>query len=130
MWREGLESGNTRVVLQILPKRHPELPNVPNALELAKSDDARQLIKVGIIDPATMVRALSLPPGTPPDRVKVLRDAFAATMKDPQFLAEAKTAKLDLDPMPGNEVQKIVHDFFVLEPSAVAKLRDVVMSKH
>jgi tripartite-type tricarboxylate transporter receptor subunit TctC len=130
MWREGLESGNTRVVLQILPNRHPELPNVPNALELAKSDDARQLIKVGIIDPATMVRALSLPPGTPPDRVKVLRDAFAATMKDPQFLAEAKTAKLDLDPMPGNEVQKIVHDFFVLEPSAVAKLRDVVMSKH
>jgi tripartite-type tricarboxylate transporter receptor subunit TctC len=130
MWRQGLEAGNTKVLIQMLPKRHPDLPDVPNALELAKTQDARQLIKVGIVDPATMVRALSLPPGTPKDRVKILRDAFMATMKDPQFLAEAKTAKLDLIPMPGEEVEKIVHGFFALEPRSVANLRDVVMSKH
>lgn len=130
MWREGLESGNTKVLIQMLPKKHPDLADVPNALELAKTDDARQLIKIGIIDPATMVRALSLPPGTPKDRVKILRDAFIATMKDPKFLAEAKAAQLDLNPMPGNDVEKIVQGFFALQPSVVAKLRDVVMSKN
>lgn len=130
MWRKAIESGSTKILLQMLPKKHPELPDVPNALDLAKTDDARQLIKIGIIDPATMIRALSLPPATPKDRVKIIRDAFMATMKDPKFLTEAKTAQLDLDPMPGQEVEKIVHGFFNLQPSAVAKLRDVVMSKN
>jgi tripartite-type tricarboxylate transporter receptor subunit TctC len=130
MWQKGLESGNTKVLIQMLPKKHPDLPEVPNALDLAKTEDGRQLIKIGIIDPATMVRALSLPPGTPKDRVKILRDGFMATMKDGKFLAEAKTAQLDLNPMPGQEVEKIVHGFFALQPAAVAKLRDVVMSKH
>jgi len=130
MWQKGIESGNTKVLIQMLPKKHPDLPDVPNALDLAKTEDARQLIRIGIIDPATMVRALSLPPATPKDRVKILRDAFMATMKDPKFLAEAKTAQLDLNPMPGQEVEKIVQGFFTLQPSAISKLRDVVMSKH
>ena len=130
MWRQGLDSGSTKVLIQMLPKKHPDLPDVPNALELAKTDDARQLIKVGIVDPATMVRSLTLPPGTPKDRVKILRDAFMATMKDPEFLAEAKTAKLDLNPLPGHEVEKIVQGFFNLQPSLAAKLRDIVVSKN
>jgi hypothetical protein len=53
-----------------------------------------------------------------------------ATMKDPEFLAEAKTAKLDLNPLPGHEIEKIVQDFFSLQPSLVAKLRDVVTASH
>ena len=130
MWQKGIETGNTKVLIQMLPKKHPDLPDVPNALDLAKTDDARQLIKTGIIDPATMVRALTLPPATPKDKVKILRDAFMATMKDPKFLAEAKTAQLDLNPMPGQEVEKIVQGFFTLQPSVVAQLRDVVMSKN
>ena len=130
MWRQGLDSGSTKVLIQMLPKKHPDLPDVPNALELAKTDDARQLIKVGIVDPATMVRSLTLPPGTPKDQVKILRDAFMATMKDPEFLAEAKTAKLDLNPLPGHEVEKIVQGFFNLQPSLAAKLRDIVVSKN
>lgn len=130
MWREGLDAGNTKVLIQALPKKHPDLADVPNALDLARTEDARQLIKIGIIDPATMVRSLTLPPGTPKDRVKILRDAFMATMKDPEFLAEAKTAKLDLNPLPGHEVEKIVQGFFSLQPSLVANLREVVMSKN
>jgi tripartite-type tricarboxylate transporter receptor subunit TctC len=130
MWSKGLESGNTKVLIQALSKKHPDLPDVPNALDLAKTDDARQLLKIGIIDPATMVRSLSLPPGSPKDRVKILRDAFMATMKDPEFLAEAKTAKLDLNPLPGHEIEKIVQGFFSLQPSLVAKLRDVVTASH
>jgi tripartite-type tricarboxylate transporter receptor subunit TctC len=130
MWRQGLDAGNTKVLIQMLPKKHPDLPDVPNALDLAKTGDARQLIKVGIVDPGTMVRSLTLPPGTPKDKVKILRDAFMATMKDPEFLAEANTAKLDLNPLSGHEVEKIVQGFFNLQPSLTAKLRDVVVSKN
>jgi hypothetical protein len=53
-----------------------------------------------------------------------------ATMKDTEFLAEAKTAKLDLNPLSGNEVEKIVQGFFSLQPSVAAKLRDVVVAKN
>jgi len=129
MWRKGIESGDVKVVIQALPKKHPELQDVPNAVDLAKSDEARQLIKAGITDPATIVRSYSLPPGTPKERVKILRDAFMATMKDPEFLAETKKSQLDLNPLSGSEVETIVQGFFKLQPSLVAKLKEITVPK-
>lgn len=129
MWRKGIELGDVKVVIQAVPKKHPELQDVPNAVDLARSDEARQLIKAGIIDPATIVRSYSLPPGTPKERVKILRDAFMATMKDPEFLAETKKSELDLNPMSGDEVQSIVQGFFNLQPSVVAKLKEVTLPR-
>ena len=128
-WRKGIELGDVKVVIQAVPKKHPELQDVPNAVDLAKSDEARQLIKAGIIDPATIVRSYSLPPGTPKERVKILRDAFMATMKDPEFLAETKKSELEVNPMSGDEVQSIVQGFFKLQPSVVAKLKEVMLPK-
>ena len=87
------------------------------------------MIKAGIIDPATIVRSYSLPPGTPKERVKILRDAFMATMKDPEFLAETKKSELEVNPMSGDEVQSIVQGFFKLQPSVVAKLKEVMLPK-
>ena len=75
-WRKGLDSGDLVVVIQTNPKRHAELANVPNAIEEAKSEDARQLIRAGLHDPAAMTRPYSLPPGTPKERVEILRKAF------------------------------------------------------
>lgn len=128
-WRKGIESGNVRVVLQVLAKRHPELPDVPNAIELAKTEEARQLIKVGITDPSAVSRPYSLPPGTAKDKVKILRDAFMATMKDPQFLAEAKKSNLDLSPYSGEEIERIVQGFYRLPPALIMKLKDIVVPK-
>ena len=129
MWRQGLEAGDAKVLIQALPKKHPDLPDVPNAFDLAKTDEARQLIKAGIIDPGTIVRALSLPPGTSKNTVKIMRNAFAATVKDPEFVAEAKKSQLDLNPTAGNEVEKIVRGFFNLQPGVITKLKEVVMIK-
>ena len=128
-WRKGIESGDVKVLIQALPKRHPELPDVPNAIDLAKSEEARQLIKVGILDPSTIIRAYSLPPGTPKDRIKILRDAFMATMKDAEFLAEAKKSSLDLNPMSGEELEGMVQSFFKLPPNLIAQLREVLVPK-
>jgi tripartite-type tricarboxylate transporter receptor subunit TctC len=129
VWRKGLESGDVKVLIQAAPRRHPELPDVPNAIDLATTEEARQMIKTAIIDPGTIIRAYSLPPGTPKDKVNILRKAFMATMKDPAFVADAKKAELDLFPIAGDEVERIVQGVSKTSPKLVAKLRDVLVPK-
>jgi len=125
-WRKGLDSGDLVVVIQTNPKRHPELANVPNAIEEAKSEEARQLIRAGIHDPAAMTRPYSLPPGTPKERVEILRKAFLETFKDPSFVAEAKKSNLEFDPVSGEELEKLIDGIFKLQPNLLAKLRDIL----
>ena len=67
-----------------------------------------------------------LPPGTPRDRVQVLRKAFLDTIKDPEFIADTQRAKLDLDPIDGEEIQKQVRELFKLEPALVAKMKEIL----
>ena len=125
----GLESGNVNVVVQATPQALPDLPKVPVALDLAKSEEARQLIKAGAIDPAIITRVFVTTPGTPKERVQILRKAFNETLKDPEFVAEAKKASLDIDPLTGEEVEKIVGGMFSLSPAAVSKLAAVLAVK-
>jgi tripartite-type tricarboxylate transporter receptor subunit TctC len=128
-WRKGLESGEVKVVLQALPKKHPELPDVSNAIDYAKSDDARLLIKVGIHNPAAITRYYSLPPGVPRDRVIVLQKAFMETLRDPKLLEDAKGSNIDLDPLTGQQVKEIINEMLGLKPDVVAKLREVLVPK-
>ena len=67
-----------------------------------------------------------LPPGTPKERVQILRKAYMDTMKDPEFLADAKKAKLDLNPDDGAGLERNVKEIFDLEPSLVAKLKEIL----
>lgn len=128
-WRKALDAGNAAVVLQAVPKPHPDLPGVPLAINSAKTEEARRLIDVGIHDQSAILRPYALPPGTPKDRVKILRKAFDDTMKDPDFLAEARKANLDVDPLAGEEFERIVARLFKLEPALVAKLKEVLLAK-
>ncbi len=128
-WRKGIESGEVIPVIQSNPQRHPDLKDVPNANELARTDKGRQLIEAGIHNPSAITRFYSLPPGTPKDRVKALQDAFMATMSDPEFLAEAKKARLDIDPKNGEQVKKIVDSFFDIDPALLAALREILVPK-
>jgi len=125
-WRKGLDAGQVKVVLQAVPKPHPDLPKVPIAIDLAKTDEARKLIQVGIHDTSAVTRPYTLPPGTPKDRVQMLRKAFMETMKDKEFLAEAEKAKLDVDPLSGEETEKIIAGLFQLDRPMVAKLSDIL----
>lgn len=128
-WKSALESGNVNVIVQATPKALADLPKVPVAIELAKSEEARQLIKAGAIDPSIITRVFVTAPGTPKERVQVLRKAFAATLKDPEFVAEAKKASLEIDPLTGEEVEKIVAGMFDLSPATVTKLAAVLSAK-
>jgi tripartite-type tricarboxylate transporter receptor subunit TctC len=125
-WRKGLDAGEVVIVIQTNPKRHPELGQVPNAIDEAKSEEARQLIRAGLHDPAAMTRPYLLPPATPKDRVQLLRKAFLETLNDPSFVAEAKKSTLEIDPVSGEELEKLIDGVFKLEPALVSKLKDVL----
>ena len=126
IWRQGLDSGNVAVVLQVNPKVHPELPKVPNAIDFAPNDNAKQLLKYGGHDPAAITRPYAVGPGTPKDRVQLLRRAFNETMKDPEFLADAKKSRLDTDPLTGEDIDKIVAQLFKMDASLVKQLKDIL----
>ena len=90
-------------MIQLVAKTDPELAKVPLAASLAKTDEARLLLQAAVHDPNSITRPYSLPPGTPKDRVQILQKAFMDTMKDPEFLADAKKAQLDIDPVAPEE---------------------------
>ncbi len=126
-WRKGLDAGEVNIVIQATPRAHPDLPRVPLAISLAKTDEGRRLIEVAIHNDAILVRPYTLPPGTPRDRVQILRKAFQETLRDPALLAEADKAKLDIEPITGEEHERMVEGLFKLEPALVAKLRTVLL---
>jgi tripartite-type tricarboxylate transporter receptor subunit TctC len=125
-WAKGLESGDVNIVLQALPQPHPDLPKVPLAIAYAKSEQARQLIQVGIHDAADVARPFVMSPGTPKDRVQAMRAAFVATLKDPAFLAETEKSKLDVDPVTGETLEKIVAGLYKMNPAILANLKEVL----
>ena len=126
-WPREVETGEIRMILQAVAKPHPELPNVRRVVDYAKTDLDRKIIQVGIHDYNPTARPYVLPPGTPKDRVQVLRKAFADTFKDPEFIADAQKAKLDLSPLNGEEFEKTVLEFYRAEPEVVAKLKDILL---
>ena len=63
-----------------------------------------------------------LPPGMPPDRVKTMPEAFVASLKDPELLAEAKTAKLEITTVTGEEIEKLVKEIFATPPEVLKQL--------
>jgi tripartite-type tricarboxylate transporter receptor subunit TctC len=126
-WRKALEMGDVVVVLQAAPKPFPDLPNIPLAINLAKTDEARQLIEVGIHRPSVFARPFVLPPGTPKERVQILRKALQETLKDKEFLAETEKARLDLNPITGEELEKAVAGSFKIDPAMAANLKEILL---
>lgn len=125
-WGKSLEKGDVAVVLQTSPKPNPELPNVPLAMNYAKTEEARQLIKVAVQDPGNMVFVYVLPPATPKEQVGLLRRAFANTLRDPEFLADAKKANTEIDPVSGEELEEMVKGLFSLKPTLVNRLKAIL----
>ena len=123
-WRKELESGELKLILQATLKPHPEFPKLPMALSYAKTDEAKRLISTVARVHGPTVRPYVLPPNTPKDRVQIIRKAFMDTMKDPDFLAEAKKANLDINPDDGATLEQNVKEILKLEPALVAKLKE------
>lgn len=125
-WRKELESGELKLILQATLKPHPEFPKLPMALNYAKTDEAKLLISTVARVHGPTVRPYVLPPNTPKARVEIIRKGFMDTMKDPEFLAEAKKANLDINPDDGAVLEQNVKDILKLEPGLIAKLKEIL----
>ena len=106
-WGHWLKEKQINILVQTIPERHPDLADVPAIVELGKTAEDKSMMSFFAAGGA-VGRSVVAPPGVAPARLNMLRQAFHATMKDPQFLAEARHMKLDVEPLPGEELGKIV----------------------
>jgi len=125
-WRKELDAGELVLVLQNVAKPHSELPKIPLAINYAKTDEARRLIRALVHSVGPTARPYLLPPGTPKDRVQILRKAFIETMKDPEFLADATKAKLDINPLDGAELERNVREVFNLDKALIPRAKEIL----
>ncbi len=113
------------ILMQLALAKHPDLPDVPLIVDLAKSDEQRQILKL-IFARQPLGRPFLAPPGVPADRVEALRKAFMDTMADKEFLAEAEKAKLEITPIAGEAVQQLVTEVYQT-PAAVARKASAIL---
>ena len=121
-----LQEGNLRFLVQIGLRKEPELPDVPLLTDLVKGDATKEQVARFVSLGLSISRPLAAPPGVPPDRVEVLRRAFDATMKDPQFLDEANKLSLEIDPMTGEEVQTGINQILATPPDVIEVIRSAM----
>ena len=125
-WRKELDNSEVIIVLQVSAKPHPDLPKVPSAMNIAKTDEARKLLQAVAQAHGAAVRPYVLPPGTPKDRVEILRSAFMETVKDPELLKEAAKANLEINPGSGEDLERNVKELLRLDPPLVARLKEIL----
>jgi tripartite-type tricarboxylate transporter receptor subunit TctC len=95
------------VIVQMGLSKPPDLPDVPSALDLVRNSEKRQVLELILIRQEAG-RPFAAPPGVPADRLATLRRAFAATLDDPEFRAEADKAQLEIEPLTGAEIEKLL----------------------
>jgi len=125
-WNHWLRDKQVNILVQTIPERHPDLADVPAIVELGKTAEEKSTMRFFAAGGA-VGRSVVAPPGVAADRLDMLRNAFHATMKDPQFLAEAQQMKLDVEPLPGGELARIAER--VVGISAVERERAQAMAK-
>ena len=122
---QWLRENKINVLLQMSTSKHPELTEmkVPWIMDLAKDKRSRQILTL-IFASQAMGRPIVAPPGVPENRVKALRAAFDATMKDEAFLKEVRDRKLELASISGVEVQSLVTDIMQTPPDVVQAAKE------
>jgi tripartite-type tricarboxylate transporter receptor subunit TctC len=120
-----VEDGRIRLIAQGALTKDARYPDLPNILDQAKSPDDRQALEFLYL-PLALGRSLAAPPQTPADRLDVLRTATLKTMKDPDFLEEAKKLDIDIEPMGADETKAIVDRLFATPPAIIARIEDAL----
>ena len=119
--KDWIRDRKISVLVQYALKRHPAFPNAPAMVELAKNDQGKQALALyGAM--AEVGRSLMAPPKVPADRLAALQKAFNAMVKDKVFLAEAKKHNMEIDPLSGPELKKVVDEVFNISPAIAAQV--------
>jgi len=113
---QWIEERTVNILIQLSLSKHPDLPNVPLIMDLAKSDEQRQMFRL-IFARQVMGRPFQSTPGVPADRLHALQTAFMDAMKDPEFLAEADKAKFEITPVSGPDISTLVTEILQMPPA-------------
>jgi len=108
------------VLVQMSLAKHPDLQNVPSIMDEAKTDEQRQIFTL-VFSRQIMGRPFLAPPGLPPERLAALRKAFNDTMADKEFLADAAQNKIEINPVPGEQIQALIKQGYETPPEIVKK---------
>jgi tripartite-type tricarboxylate transporter receptor subunit TctC len=126
--RVWLDEKKMTVLAQLALQKHPDLPDVPLIIDLAKTDEQKQILKL-IFARQVMGRPYLAPPGIPADRAAALRQAFMDTMTDKDFLADAEKAQLEITPVDGATIQKLVAEVYQTPPEVAKKAAELLNAK-
>jgi tripartite-type tricarboxylate transporter receptor subunit TctC len=113
------------VIVQIGLQKSPDLPDVPNALDLIPNVEDKQVLQL-ILVRQEMGRPFAMPPGVPADRVGILRQAFEATLKDPAFIADAARLQMEIDPLTGAQIQGLLQTAYATPRPIVQRAAQLV----
>lgn len=116
---DWLRDNKINMTMQHALSKHPELQSVPLITDLVKNEKDRQALKVHLA-PQAYGRPFAVGPGVPHGRYIALRDAFWKTMHDPKFLADTKKRKMPINPMKGEDVQKLIGEIYALPKDVLA----------
>jgi tripartite-type tricarboxylate transporter receptor subunit TctC len=117
---DWIEEKKANFLMQFSLAKHRDLPDVPLVTDLAKTDEQRQIVRL-IFGRQVMGRPIAAPPGVPSERVAELRKAFMLTMADKDFLDDAARMKLEVQPVSGEQIEKLVTEIYKTTSPAVAR---------
>jgi tripartite-type tricarboxylate transporter receptor subunit TctC len=125
---DKVKKGEWLVLAQLSEKPIKDLiiPNVPTITQIAKTEEQRLIMKYGTSTPNDFGKVYVLPPATPTDRALALENAFAKVLADKELLADAEKGKLEIDPMIGEDIHKLVREFLSMSPELKTKLHGAI----
>ena len=126
---QWLRDGTIRILAQLAPRADRAAPpGVPLARDFAANEDDKKVLDVICLSTA-LARPFIAPPGIPPERAQALKDAFWATMHDPDFLAEMERLQLAIDPVSGPDMEKLLKEAYALPDPLVQRVRKALVTE-
>jgi len=125
---DWLEQKKINVLVQLGLQRTGDLPFVPLITDLAKTDEQRQILKL-VFGPQEFAWPFVAPPDLPADRKQILRAAFDATLRDPEFLDDAKKMALEVNPVSGRAVEALIDELYGTPADVAAKARRIIAAQ-
>jgi tripartite-type tricarboxylate transporter receptor subunit TctC len=123
--KDWLDNRQINLLVQYAFERHRDIPDVPTIIEIGKTPEARQIFAF-FISSAAVGRSIVAPPGLPPERLRILRAAFDAMLKDPELLAEIEKTGLEFAPGSGAQLQKLIADAVGAPPDVVERTKTIL----
>jgi tripartite-type tricarboxylate transporter receptor subunit TctC len=120
-----LKEKKINLLVQASFKKDPEIGNVPLVMDMTKDAEKLQILKL-ILAAQEMARPFAAPPGIPRDRAAALIAAFDATMKDPEYLADAKKSRIDVNPVTGAEIDKLLAELYATPKDVITKASQAI----